>query len=278
MAGDSAAHYDRVTDAWREFMGDDLHFGYFETPDTELSEATRAMTDRMLALCDLCGESRVLDVGCGVGKPALYMHERYGCSIEGISTSERGIRIAAAKARERGCDKVRFTVADGTDNGFPDESFDLVWIMEATHPIADKGALFRECHRVLEGGGKLVMCDLVQLKSLPFFRGLWRFLSNIRENLFAPDVWGPAQILTMGALCDRLVEAGFTRVDIFEVTGKVLPTLRHWRENALRFRVVAADASAREYAGDFAAACTGLERTFREGLMGYGMLRAWKEF
>ncbi|MBC7246704.1 MAG: methyltransferase domain-containing protein [Actinobacteria bacterium] len=277
MARDPAVHYDRVTDAWLEFMGDNLHFGYFATPDMELAEAARAMIDRMLALCDLSGESRVLDVGCGVGAPALYIHGKYGCAVEGISTSERGVRLAAESARQKGIDKVRFTVADGMDNGFPDSSFDLVWIMEAVHPVQDKRALFRECHRVLRGGGRLVLCDLAQLGSLPFLRGLRHFLAEARANLFAPDVWGPARVLSMGSLCDLLVEAGFARIRVVNITEKVLPTLPRWRENALRFRDRATEAQAARYADAFARACTGLEKAFNEGLMGYGMIRAEKE-
>lgn len=277
MARDSAVHYDGITDAWLEFMGENLHFGYFATPDMELSEAATAMIDRMLALCDLSGESRVLDVGCGVGAPALYIYEKCGCSVDGISTSERGVRLAAESARRKGVGKVRFTVADGMDNGFPDSSFDVVWIMEAVHPVPDKRALFCESHRVLRDGGRLVLCDLAQLRSLPFLRGLRHFLADARANLFAPDVWGPAQVLSMGSLCDLLVDAGFARIWAVNITEKVLPTLRCWRENALRFRNKATDAQAARYAVAFARACTGLERAFNEGLMGYGMIRAEKK-
>ncbi len=276
MAADSADHYDRVTDAWREFMGENLHFGYFERPDTGLAEATDLLIEKMLALCDISAESRVLDVGCGVGGPALYLHERCGCSVEGISTSERGVRIASEKARERGYEKVRFSVADGVDNGFPDRAFDVVWIMESSHPIQDKAALFRECHRVLEEGGVLVLCDLVQAGTLPLLKGLWRFLANLRGFFSGMDVWGPAQILTLGALCDRLIEAGFERVRLLDITEKVIPTLKHWSENALRFLDAREGEAEREYADRFIVACHNLENAFREGLMGYGMLRAEK--
>ena len=31
MPVNAKSHYDHVTDAWKEFMGDNFHFGYFET-------------------------------------------------------------------------------------------------------------------------------------------------------------------------------------------------------------------------------------------------------
>jgi 27-O-demethylrifamycin SV methyltransferase len=276
MGSDAASHYDHITDLWKEFMGENLHFGYFESKDIGLPQASDALIDKLLESCVVSEESRILDVGCGIGGPAFYIYERHHCCIDGISTSKRGIEIANRSSREKGYDKVRFRVADGMNNGFPENTFDIVWIMEASHPMHDKRALFRECFRVLKNGGILAMCDLVSLASLPFHQALWRFIINIRQFLFAPTVWGPAQILTMGRLCDLMVEAGFSRVNIADVTQKVIPTLRCWREGALRFLDMETDEASRQYAYDFVQGCVNLEETFSEGLMGYGILTAPK--
>ena len=277
MTIDAATHYENITGIWKEFMGDNFHFGYFETEDTDLEQAALAMVEKLLEPCEVNEHTRILDVGCGIGGPALHIHERYRCPIDGISTSESGVRIANRASEERGYDKVRFKVADGMDNGFPDNTFDLVWIMEASHPIPDKKALFGECYRVLKTGGMLAMCDLVQLKVLPLHKSLWRLITNMRAFLFGANVWGPAQILTMGNLCDRLIEAGFSRVRAVDVTAKVLPTMRCWRESALRHREGEADEASRQYLDDFVTGCDNLEGAYEEGLMGYGMLFARKQ-
>lgn len=276
MTRDSAAHYQKVTALWREFMGDHFHFGYFRTGEESLSQAALDMVEELLRLCELDANRRVLDVGCGIGGAAFYIHERYGCAVDGISNSEVGVRIAEESSRERGCDAVRFKVADALRNGFPDETFDLVWIMEASHPIEDKAALSRECFRVLKKGGRLAMCDLVQLRTLPFREGLRNMLANLGDFLFAPKVWGPAHISTLGKLCDILVDTGFTDLRVVNVTDKVTPTLKYWRENALRFLERAGEKASRHYAADFARACTSLEKAFRDGVMGYGMISALK--
>src|SRR4030042_5549423 len=117
-------HYDYVTDSWQKFMGDNLHFGYFETPDMELSRATDMLIEKMLELCSVTKKSKILDVGCGIGKPAMYIHKKFRADITGISTSERGIQLANAASKEKGYDaSVRFVVADGQKHGFPDNSF-----------------------------------------------------------------------------------------------------------------------------------------------------------
>jgi 27-O-demethylrifamycin SV methyltransferase len=277
MGEDAATHYEKITDIWKEFMGDNFHFGYFESEDIDLSQAAEMMIEKLLEPCDLSEESRILDVGCGIGGPALYIHERHHCAIDGISTSERGVRIANQASEDKGYNRVRFEVADGMDNGFPDNTFDLVWIMEASHPIPDKKALFGECYRVLKKGGMLAMCDLVQAKILPLHKGFWYFIKNIKDFLFAPNVWGPARILSMGNLCDHMIEAGFARVHAIDITQKAIPTPKCWRENAMRYRDGGINESSRQYLDDFIKGCVNLEKTFKDGIMGYGMLFALKE-
>ncbi len=274
MALDSRTHYDRITDAWKEFMGDNFHFGYFEDPEQDLQEAAEAMIERMAQRCVITPETRVLDVGCGIGTPAFRLHERYGCYVEGISTSERGVRLAQQGARERGYDGLRFRVADGMDNGCPDRSFDLVWILEAAHTMTDKRRLFAECYRVLRPGGTLIMCDVMQRKLLAPHKGLLFFLAHLGEYYRLLKAWGPAQLPTMGTYADRLVEAGFREVVITDITEKVLPTPLRWRDNALRFLREKSGVFPEEQVRDFIAGCEILDSFFRSGLFGYGIIKA----
>lgn len=276
MGFDSASHYDRITEAWKEFMGANFHFGYFPDDNTPLELATELMIEKMAGLCDITPETRVLDVGCGIGAPAIYLHEKFGCSVEGISTSERGVQHANRQARERGYERVRFRVADGMDNGFNDRSFDLVWIMEAAHPIPDKKRLFAECYRVLRPGGTLVMCDIMQRMLLAPHKGALFFLSHLREYYRLMKAWGPAQVPTMGAYADRLVEAGFSPVTILDITERAKPTLTRWRENALRtLREKKVELPEREVR-DFVVGCEITDSFFRMGLFGYAMIKAEK--
>lgn len=276
MPVNAKSHYDHVTDAWKEFMGDNFHFGYFETEDMELPRATDVMIDKMLELCDISKDSRVLDVGCGIGGPAFYIHEKFGCAIDGISTSERGVQLAAMTSEEKGFDDVKFKVADGRSTGFPDGTLDIVWVMETSHLITKKKDFMKECFRVLKEDGTLLLCDLIQAKPIAIHRGLYQLISRFREYYHLLKTWGPSQLLTLGIYCDHLKEAGFHEITVIDITENVIPTLMWWRKNAQQFIESETEAFSKDDVQIFIKGCEILEGFFKEGIFGYGMLRATK--
>jgi cyclopropane fatty-acyl-phospholipid synthase-like methyltransferase len=257
-------------------MGEDFHFGYFESEDMDLFQATDALIEKMLGLCDISEDSRVLDVGCGIGGPAFYIHEKTRCSIDGISTSERGVEAANAISREKGYRNVRFKVTDGLSNGFPDNTFDVAWVMETSHLIKNKRQLLMECYRVLKKGGTFVLCDLISLIFKPFYFEMPYLFRHYKKFLQLIEAFGPSQLNRLGIYCDFLIEAGFHEVAALDISQQTIPTMRCWIDNARSF-IDSEDADlSQDYAQQFITGCEILEWFFREGAFGYGMIRATK--
>ena len=151
---DPAAHYDLVTRAWRYLLGNDLHYGLFESADQPLETATANLTRLMADRAKIADGHRVLDVGCGIGTPAIFLLKSFRCRVTGLSTSEEGLSIARRRAAAEGLgDRAAFVLADGMNNGLPAESFERVWIMESSHLMPRKAALLAESSRVLRPGG-----------------------------------------------------------------------------------------------------------------------------
>jgi 27-O-demethylrifamycin SV methyltransferase len=266
-------HYDRISNAWRYLMGESFHYGYFDAPGVSLDDATDALSLRMARVGDVQAGHRVLDVGCGIGGPGLLLAERVGCRVLGISTSDVGIRTARERAAERGLEALAtFEVRDGMDHGLGDRSFDRVWIMESSHLMSDKGALIREAARVLVPGGRLVLCDIIMHRELPF--------SEVMKRAKAFDllrvVFGRAKMATLSAYRAWCEESGLTVSCCDDISREAAPTFSHWKQNADRHRDDVVRVAGEAALADFSRACDELEVMWEDEVLGYGMVAADK--
>ncbi len=133
--------------------------------DDYLSIGGTASTDTLARLARISSSSRVLDIGCGVGGPALHVAAIYGCHVTGIDLVDSSIALARASARERGlAERTRFEVADAASLPFSASSFDVVYGQDAWCHIPDKDALIAQCARVLRPGGTIAFTDWVRLR------------------------------------------------------------------------------------------------------------------
>ena len=99
------------------------------------------------------GGSRVLDLGCGVGRHALALAER-GFAVRAVDRSPTGVEQVRAAAAARGLD-LELAVADFTELPYETGSFDFVLAWDVVYH-GDPAALASAVHevsRVLRPGG-----------------------------------------------------------------------------------------------------------------------------
>jgi cyclopropane fatty-acyl-phospholipid synthase-like methyltransferase len=264
-------HYDRITDAWQYLLGQDFHYGCFNSQDDSLEAATHNLSVLMAEQGRMGANLSVLDVGCGIGTPARLLAETYGCRVTGISTSAVGIDQATQRARQCGlADRVSFTVADGMANGFPDASFDRVWVLESSHLMPDKEALFSECARVLRPGGILVLCDIMLRRNLEAAD----IRSKSREFLHLHYTFGHAKLESLDSYQRMLRVAGLQVLEALDLSDSAFPTLRHW-QCRLEANVEAVRALiGAEGVEHFRASCEILPTFWQSGIFGYGLIAA----
>lgn len=269
---DPADHYDRVTAAWALLMGPDLHYGVFARPDDPLVTATTRLTDLMIEHAALTSGLHVLDVGCGSGSPACRLAAEHGVSVLGITTSSVGVAAATARAQAAGLTAARFEKRDGTANGLPDESFDRVWVLESSHLMADREALINECARVLRPGGKMVLCDLIRRRDIPFL--------ELRERRAEFAVlragFGAARMDPLASYAERAEAAGLEVGASRDLTAETRATLRHWQANLDAHRDEVTTLLGTEGTRAFEESLPILDRFWGDGTLGYGLLEASK--
>lgn len=119
-------------------------------------EATATLAER----CQPTVATRVLDLGSGLGGPARYLAERYGCRVEGVDLSGDFVAAANALSARLGLSElVHCRVGDVLDLPYDAESFDLVWTQHVAMNVADRERLYSEAARVLRPGGLLAIHD-----------------------------------------------------------------------------------------------------------------------
>ncbi len=105
---------------------------------------------------------RVLDVGGGLGGPARLLADEAGCIVTVLELSDELCEVGEMLTARVGLsDRVAFRHGSALDMPFGDGDFDLVWTQHATMNISEKDRLYREIHRVLRPGGRLVMQEIM---------------------------------------------------------------------------------------------------------------------
>jgi phosphoethanolamine N-methyltransferase len=100
------------------------------------------------------GGKQILDIGCGLGGPAMEMVRTHGAQVVGIDLEAPLIDRAKTYAREAGLhEHCTFQVVEPGRLPFPDEAFDIVVSSGAVTQTPDKSSLFTEVRRVLRPGG-----------------------------------------------------------------------------------------------------------------------------
>ena len=110
-----AHHYDLSARLYDLFLDADRQYScaYYTDPGNSLEQAQADKKAHIVAKLAIEPGMRVLDIGCGWGGMALYIHAKTGAEVLGITLSEEQLKIARERAEAAGvADKVKFELID----------------------------------------------------------------------------------------------------------------------------------------------------------------------
>ncbi len=122
----------------------------------------RPATTELCEQLDVLPESKVIDIGCGIGGAARFISSTFGCRVAGIDLTPEYIDVARTLSDWTGlAEQLRFEAGSALDMPFEDGSFDMATQLHVGMNIQDKGALFEEVFRVLRPGGRFGVYDVM---------------------------------------------------------------------------------------------------------------------
>ena len=78
-----------------------IHYGYWDEKVKNFPQSLLRMNEVMMEAASISSSDQVLDAGCGIGGSSIFLAEKIGCNVTGISLSERQV----IKARELALEK-----------------------------------------------------------------------------------------------------------------------------------------------------------------------------
>ncbi len=122
----------------------------------------RDATVELARLAGVPAGSEVLDVGGGLGGAARTLARDFGCRVTVVDLTEEYCRVGEDLTRRTGlADRIRFRHGDALALPFAEGSFDLGWTQHSSMNVPDKAAMYRELHRVVRPGGRLVLHEIM---------------------------------------------------------------------------------------------------------------------
>lgn len=155
------------------YGGEENRLKYVET-----TQGFHGKSQRLdFALKEVKAGEKVLDIGCGIGLWTELVKQTYPtCEVWGTDISNQAIE-------ENKGDVKYLHQYIGEQDLLPNDYFDLVFSGEVIEHLEDPSLLFKDAHRVLKKGGRLVVTTPNQNR-ITSPEHIWEYTENDLENLY----------------------------------------------------------------------------------------------
>lgn len=165
--------------------------------------------DEAISMAGITADSKVLDVGSGLGGPARYLAKATGCKVTALELQDDLNEVAAKLTDRCGLSgNIDHVCGDVLAWQAPPESHDQLMSYLALYHIDDPTTLFATCATALKPGGRMYIEDLY---------GLGEFTDeeqhHLRHMLYGQNMASRMQYIT------DLQNAGFTEIGFTDMTA-----------------------------------------------------------
>ncbi|MBU8912131.1 MAG: cyclopropane-fatty-acyl-phospholipid synthase family protein [Desulfobacterales bacterium] len=149
-------HYDVPSDFYQLFLGETMGYtcGYYISEDATMDNAQNEKMDLICRKLRLKKGERLLDIGCGWGKFAVYAAKHYNVSVTGITLSLEQKNYAENWIKKQGFShKIKIKILNYRDLG--SDMFDKISCVGMSEHVGKANMLnfFKIVHKSLKKGG-----------------------------------------------------------------------------------------------------------------------------
>ena len=142
----------------------------------------------------------VIDLGSGPGKESLMSAKKVGSGfVYGVDMTDQMVELAKSTARSRKIENVTFLKARIQDVPLDKEIADVILSNCVINLVPDKSNVFKEAHRLLKPGGRIVFADMITHQTAV----------NLTESDYCACIGGAS---SKSEYINLLKNAGFQRV------------------------------------------------------------------
>ncbi|NIJ07432.1 cyclopropane-fatty-acyl-phospholipid synthase [Sphingomonas vulcanisoli] len=229
-----AHHYDLSAKLYDLFLDKDRQYSCaYWTGDPATESLDQAQTDKkahIVAKLAIGPGHKVLDIGCGWGGMALYIHQKTGADVLGITLSEEQLKIARRRAEQAGvADKVRFELTDYRTVQGPFDRIVSVGMYEHVGP-AHFSTFAAKCRSLLAPDGVMLLHTIGRI-------GPKRSADKWTTKYIFPGGYIP----TLSEICEAAEHNGLLTADVETLRLHYAYTLEQWlrRTQAHQAEIVA---------------------------------------
>lgn len=231
-AADAAAatnvHYELPPELFESFLDRRMKYtcALYPLRDATLDEAQETYLAAVADRLRLRGGERVLDVGCGWGSLSLFLAERFGCHVVGVTPSRTQAGHIVRRAAELGvADLVTVEHAPIQAVRLAARSFDAVAMVEVIEHLPEHREPLRKVYRSLRTGGRLFLAAFCYRTKA----GKAEFEAR-PASVHALDLYGFTAMVPLSGLTAEIEDAGFSFTSLTDTTSHYECTMADWQE------------------------------------------------
>ncbi len=257
-----AHHYDLKDELYEFFLDDDRQYScaYFTDPANSLEQAQADKKAHIAAKLYLqpgkTSGMKVLDIGCGWGGLALYLHKHYGCEVLGVALAPDQIAFCKERAKAEGvADKVKFALMDYRDVEGEFDRISSVGLLEHVG-TPHYPQFYKHTHKLLKPDG-VMFSHCCGRAGAPGFTDAWT-----RKYIF-PGGYIPA----LSELVTQSEQHGWQVMDVEAMRFHYSHTLEEWYNRTVMHKDEIVEMYDETFYRMWQFYLAGAEQSFRHGKM-----------